>query len=761
MNKEFSDLIESCLKTDFNKSVQEASIRELYYALGKAFNAYCTDKYAPDKEEKRACYFSAEFLLGKLTKSNLFNTGLIDDTEEYLRSKGRSLDELDNIDDPALGNGGLGRLAACFLDSAASCDIPLDGYGIRYEHGYFKQIIDDGRQIEKADNWLDFYDAFAIKAEDKSVEVTFGDMKVRAVPYIYYIPGFKNSRINRLVLFDAEPLDKFDYELFNEGDYTGAYSSYINSKVISASLYPNDNNIDGKRLRLRQQYFFSSASLQYIISDLIEKGRDIDRIEEYISVQLNDTHPVVSIPEFIRLMTQLGMDFDRAFEKAKKIFAYTNHTVLAEALEQWDISLFKETLPDIYEIILMTEKRLRSEFKGNKDLCIVDKEKIYMADLACYVSKSINGVAEIHSEIIKESTLKQWYEVYPHKFNNKTNGVTQRRWLFLANRGLYSLLSEITGGKIDTDFTCINDLMNYSDDKEILDRLYEIRSENKRALCDYIFEKEHTILDPTSVFDVQIKRLHEYKRQLMNILSVIMIYFRIKEGEIKNFPKTVFLFGAKAAPGYHIAKRIIEFINTAAGKINSDNETNDKIKVIYVSNYNVSYAEKIIPAADISEQISLAGKEASGTSNMKFMMNGAVTLGTLDGANIEIVEKAGRENNYIFGLTEDEVKQYSEKYEPYDEYASDDEIKRAVDTLTDSEFCDGETFKDIFDSLTKEDKYFVLKDLKDYTETKIKAVTDTSDRYAFMKKCLINTASSADFSSDRTIKEYADDIWFR
>ena len=750
------------MKLDFNKSVKDANEKELYRAIGKAYNAYCDDMYAPAGNEKKACYFSAEFLIGKLTKSNLFNSGLLNDTEEFLKSNGRRLDEFEQFNDNALGNGGLGRLAACFLDSAASCDIPLDGYGIRYKYGYFKQIIDENRQIEEADNWLDFYDAFALCKNERAITVSFNKFKVRAVPYIYYVPGYRNKRLNKLVLFSAEPIKAFDYKLFDEGKYSEAYEQFINADIISASLYPNDNTDDGKKLRLMQQYFLSSASLQYIFTDIIENGKSIDDIEKYISVQLNDTHPVLSIPEFIRLMINLGKDFDFALEKAKKIFAYTNHTVLAEALEKWSVSLFKDVIPEIYDITVMIENKMKKEIKSPHTGIIYDG-KVHMADLACYVCKSINGVAKIHSEIIKEDTLNEWYKLYPEKFNNKTNGVTERRWLFLSNPGLYSLLKEVTDGKISTDFSSVKELEKYADDKKILDRIYEIRVENKKRLCDYIFEKEKVKVDSSSVFDVQIKRLHEYKRQLMNILAVIAICQRIKDGKIKSFPKTVFLFGAKSAPGYHMAKRIIEFINAVAGAINTDKNVCDRIKVLFISNYDVSYAEKIIPASDISEQISLAGKEASGTSNMKFMMNGAVTLGTLDGANIEIVEHAGKENNYIFGLTEEEVREYAESYSAEDEYESDKEIKKVLDTLKDDTFIDrnGENFEDIFDSVMTDDKYFVLKDLPDYIETKIKAITDTADKYGFMRKCLINTANSAGFSSDRTVKEYAEDIWFK
>lgn len=765
MNNDFKNKIENVLELDYGKTISAATPGQLYNAIGKAFNAHCNNMYASEDSGKRACYFSAEFLVGKLIRSNLFNIGLLNDVEHILGEHGRSLNEFEAFEDLALGNGGLGRLAACFLDSAASCDISLDGFGIRYKYGYFKQVISDNKQLEKASEWLNYGDPFGIKQEEKTIEISMKNLRVKAVPYVYYIPGFGNDKINRLVLFDSLPLKDFDYQLFDNGEYTAAYEERINAEVISASLYPNDNSDKGKRLRLMQQYFFTSASLQYIFNEIIDSGKDIDEIGKYICVQLNDTHPVIAIAEFIRLLINLGKSFDYSFEKAKLIFAYTNHTVMSEALEKWQISLFRSILPDIYEIILLIEKRLETEFKGvlTKDMKIIDGENIHMANLACYVSKSVNGVAAIHSRIIKENTLNQWYDLFPEKFNNKTNGVTQRRWLFLANPELYTLLKEVTDDRIDTEFDTIKELEKYADNHEILDKLYEIRNANKARLCSYIKEKEGVCLNENSVFDVQIKRLHEYKRQLMNILSIIDIWFRIKEGSLKDFPETVFLFGAKAAPGYHMAKRIIEFINIAAGRINSDEDTEDIIKIIFVSDYDVSYAERIIPAADISEQISLAGKEASGTSNMKFMMNGAVTLGTLDGANIEIVEKAGEENNYIFGLTEPMVNKLEGKYKPENEYRLNKQLKKVIDTLKDDTFCDKKTgyFEDIFNSLIKEDRYLVLKDLPDYTETRIKAITDTCDKYAFMKKCLLNTANSAGFSSDRTVKEYADEIWFR
>lgn len=763
MNNKYLENIENVLMLDFGKNCENADIKELYIAIGKAFCAFCINNYKEKKDEKKAYYLSAEFLTGNLLKSNLFNTGLLEETENFLQSIGRSLDDFEKFDDPALGNGGLGRLAACFLDSAASCDIPLYGFGIRYKYGYFKQIIKNNQQVEEADLWQSYGDSFGQEHREKKVLVRFGDEEVYAVPYIYYVPGFHNKRLNKLILFECESTKKLSYHYFDNGDYQKAYESIINADIISASLYPNDNDKKGKALRLKQQYFFISASLQYLFNELVEDGKKFSDIDKFISIQLNDTHPVIAIPEFIRLMIDSGFDFEYAVLKAKQIFSYTNHTVLAEALEKWDISLFNEILPQLYPIMISLEKRLESEISDKIEDSdkIFDGKYIYMANLACYISKSINGVAEIHTGIIKKDTLKFWYSLYPGRFNNKTNGVTQRRWQFLANPELYALLKEYTAEKIDSDFGAIKEIEKYASDKEFCDKFYEIRRRNKEKLIHYINNKEGIELSPDFILDVQIKRLHEYKRQLMNILSVIAIYNRLKQGKLENFPKTLFLFGAKAAPGYYMAKRIIEFINSAAKVINNDNETNKTIRIIFVENYDVSYAEKIIPAADISEQISLAGKEASGTSNMKFMMNGAVTLGTLDGANIEIVEKSGAENNYIFGLKESEVQTLLKSYNPLKEYKNNSEIKIAVDTLINGFTGKRNEFKDIYDSLLNEDSYFVLRDLPDYLETKIKAIKDTCDKYAFMKKCILNTANSAGFSSDRTVKEYAEDIWFK
>lgn len=766
MSDNFFRYIEYALKLDFGKKIETASATELYNSIGKAFNAVCAD-FPQSENEKRAAYFSAEFLIGKLTKSNLYNLGLLEKTEKMLNEHGRSLNEFETFDDLALGNGGLGRLAACFLDSAASIDVPLDGYGIRYRYGYFRQKIENDAQKEEADDWLKFTDAFGVRKDEDAVEVSFRNEKVKAVPYIYYIPGYENNRINKLCLFQAEAVDEFEYEVFDRGDRNEAFNSMISAMTVSANLYPNDNMESGKILRLKQQYFFTSAALQLIIKKHIDSGKDIHSLPEHAVIQLNDTHPTIAIPELIRLIMNLGEDFDAAFAVAQKIFAYTNHTVLAEALEKWDEKLFLKVVPDAYDIIKLIDEKLRFELKTlnikpDKYL-IINDGTVHMANLACYVAFSVNGVAKLHTDIIKSDTLNQWYQLYPKKFNNKTNGVTQRRWLALSNPELTDYISELIGENYMDNFTDIKKLEKYADDPEVMRRLFEIRYENKKRLCNYIYQNEHIKLDPDFIFCTQVKRLHEYKRQLMNILSVIHIYLSLKNGEIEKINPTVFIIGAKAAPGYKLAKRIIEFISVVSHKINADEKTNSMLKVVFVANYNVSCAEKIIPATDISEQISLAGKEASGTSNMKFMMNGAVTLGTYDGANIEIVRNAGEENNYIFGLRENEVREQIKIYDPLSEYEGNKFVKRAVGTLIDATFLDDndEPFNDIFDSLVDEDRYMVMKDLPDYIEKKLKAISDYSDRQAFFRKSLMNTANSADFSSDRTVREYAEDIWFK
>lgn len=766
MENKFLDYASYALKINYNKNFETATGIELYNSIGKAFNACCADLYE-EKDKKRACYFSAEFLMGKLTLSNFYNLGILANVESLLNKHKRSFDEFQNFEDLGLGNGGLGRLAAGFLDSAASLDIPLDGFGIRYKYGYFKQKIIDNCQREFADDWLDFSDAFGQRCESEKVTVSFRNENVFAVPYVYYIPGYKNHRINKLYLFQAEAENSFDYEVFNNGDYNEAFGQANSAEAITATLYPDDSTEKGKMLRLKQQYFFTSAALQILIKKHLTNDKSIDNLHESVVIQLNDTHPTIAIPECIRIIMSMNKTFDEAFEITKKIFAYTNHTVMAEALEKWDEKLLLSVVPQVYEIIRLIDERLKNDLnKANicDDSCyIINNSTVFMANLACYVCFSINGVAKIHTEIIKKQTLNQWYKLYPNKFNNKTNGVTQRRWLALSNPKLDDLLKQTIGETYLSDFDSIKEFERFRNNKDILQKLKDIKYNNKLSLADYILSKENVQINPDFILCTQIKRLHEYKRQLMNIFSIIHIYLKLKDGELEDFNPTLFIIGAKAAPGYKMAKRIIEFINIVSNKINEDGKTKDKLQVIFVQNYNVSYAEKIIPATDISEQISLAGKEASGTSNMKFMMNGAVTLGTYDGANIEIVEKAGEENNFIFGMREEEVSKLKPVYDPINEYESNKDIKRVVDTLIDTTFLskDDEPFEDVYASLMDTDEYMVLKDLPDYINKKLEAISEYSSILDFTEKSLMNIANSSDFSCDRTIQQYADDIWFK
>lgn len=766
MVKTFMKYVSYALKINYNKTLETATAIELYDSMGKAFNACCSD-INKETDEKRACYFSAEFLVGRLTISNFYNLGILADVESLLNEHKRSFDEFQDFEDLGLGNGGLGRLAAGFLDSAASLDIPLDGFGIRYKYGYFKQKIIDNCQKEFADDWLDFSDAFGQRCESEKVTISFRNENVFAVPYIYYIPGYKNHRMNKLYLFQAEAENGFDYEIFNTGDYNDAFGQDNSAEAITATLYPDDSTEKGKMLRLKQQYFFTSAALQILIKQHLKKGKSIDTLNESIVIQLNDTHPTIAIPECIRIVMTMNKSFEEAFEICKKIFAYTNHTVMAEALEKWDEKLLLSVVPQIYEIIRLIDEKLKNDLKNlniNDDSCyIINNSIIHMANLACYVCFSINGVAKIHTNIIKKNTLNQWYKLYPDKFNNKTNGVTQRRWLAISNPKLDDLLKQTVGETYLSDFDSIKEIEKQRSNKDFLMKLKDIKYSNKLSLADYILSKENVQINPDFVFCTQIKRLHEYKRQLMNIFSIIHIYLKLKDGELRSFIPTLFIIGAKAAPGYRMAKRIIEFINIVSNKINADEQTKDRLQVIFVQNYNVSYAEKIIPATDISEQISLASKEASGTSNMKFMMNGAVTLGTYDGANIEIVEKAGEENNFIFGMRENEVAKLKPVYDPINEYESNNEVKRVVDTLIDNTFLskDDEPFNDIYASLMDSDEYMVLKDLPDYINKKLEAISEYSSILDFTEKSLMNIANSSDFSCDRTIRQYADEIWFK
>lgn len=798
-------------KNAYCKKIEELTPSELHMVVGKVMMGEIADRWEKSRENhanmRRAYYFSAEFLMGRMMYNNLYCMGILEDVKQILAEKGIDINIFEDIDDAALGNGGLGRLAACFLDSAATQDVPLDGYGIRYKYGLFKQLIENGFQVEVADDWQHFGDPWCIRREEDIVTVTFADQTVNAVPYDMAVIGYGTDNVNTLRLWQAEAVHDFNFLDFNNSKYNEAVAEKNAAENISKVLYPNDNSYEGKILRLKQQYFFCSASIQDIIKRYKKKnGNDYSKFAQHCAIQLNDTHPVVAIPELIRLLTADGLSFDQAYEIAQKTFAYTNHTVMSEALEKWSIDLMQSVIPDIFAIIEQIDQRLvkdlsekglnvpasaqatpeqteedaEAEEKAKKepkpvrtkldDMRIIDGGVVHMARLAIYASSYTNGVAWIHTEILKHDVLSDWYAIYPERFQNKTNGITQRRWLGLCNPQLSKFITDRIGDgwirNLD-ELAKLNDML----DDETVAQFNAIKAEKKAELAAYMKHHDNFDVDPSFIFDIQVKRLHEYKRQLLNAFSIVDIYFKLKNGELKNWNPTAFIFGAKAAPGYARAKAIIKYINEIAKLVNSDPDTKDKLKVMFVSNYNVSYAEKIVTAADISEQISTAGTEASGTGNMKFMLNGAVTLGTYDGANVEIAQQAGEENEYIFGARVEDINRLAkEGYDPKKIYESNAQIKKVVDTLIDGTFDDGGatgegSFKELHASLIEgaswhaADHYYLLYDLPLYVEAKIKANNDYSDRISFGRKCLKNVANAGLFSSDRTILQYATELW--
>ena len=667
------------------------------------------------------------------------------------------------------------------MESGATMGLPLDGYGIRYRYGLFRQKLEDGFQKEEADDWAKHGDPWSVRRDEDTVRVDFADYSVLAVPYDMPIIGYGGKNISTLRLWQSEPLTEFDFEKFNDQQYDLAVQAKNRAEDISRVLYPNDDALEGKKLRFRQQYFFSSAALADMVRIFKrEHGSDLSKFADYNAVQLNDTHPVIAIPELIRILTdEEGMGFAQALEISRKTFAYTNHTIMPEALEKWDARLIKSLVPRVYEIIEMIHAAFEQEKlelirqdKISKALAhrtkIIRNRTVHMAHLAIYGGSYVNGVAAIHTEIIKHDTLRDWYQLYPEKFQNKTNGITQRRWLALCNRELSDMISrKLTNRDWITDLTQLKALEVFSDDEKVIEQFSQIKDLKKQQLAQYIMHRENIEIDPASIFDIQIKRLHEYKRQLLNILTILYIYREIKSGNLKDFHKTTFIFGGKSAPGYRRAKSIIKLINEVAALIDSDEEVRDIIKVVFISNYNVSYAEKLVAAADVSEQISTAGTEASGTGNMKFMLNGAVTLGTLDGANVEIVQEAGLENNFIFGATVEEIKKISKTYDPNEIYASNPKIKAVLDMLIDGSLSDGGTggFKELHDSILKgaswhrPDQYFILHDFMAAVEGKIRVNEAYRDIKSFRKKCYINMCNAGKFSSDRTIMDYAQNIW--
>ncbi len=758
---------EAQLKYTYDVSLKEATPQELHEALGEAVMMAISEDWNHAKrtrmKERKAYYISAEYLIGRLVYSNLFNLGILEEMKQLFAERGVDLAVLEDIEDDALGNGGLGRLAACFLDSAASCNIPLSGYGLRYKFGLFKQRFDDnGSQVENADDWTKFGDPWSYRRYNHTVKIQFPDHTVLAVPYDVPVIGYGTQNINTLRLWQCEAEEELDFNAFNNQDYLRALDAKNKAEDITRVLYPNDSTWEGKRLRIKQQYVLSSASLQDMLRTYkIAHGSDFSKFADFYAVQLNDTHPAMSIPELIRLLMKEGMSFDDAFSIAQRTFSYTNHTVMSEALEKWPLDLLRSVVPEIVNIICRIDEKLKWE---HPNLFIVKDNTAHMANLSVYVGSYVNGVAEIHSQILKDDCFKEWYYAFPQRFQNKTNGITPRRWVGLCNPELSKMVTRHIGGDFLKDLEEISALKPLINDEMVME-FNAIKRQKKEQLCKVIAQHEGVELNPDFIFDVQVKRLHEYKRQLMNILSVVDIYFRLKEGRLPDFQPTVYLFGAKSAPGYARAKAIIRYINRVAKLINNDPAVSGKLKVVFVQKYNCSYAEHIIPAADISEQISPAGTEASGTGNMKLMLNGAVTLGTLDGANVEIAQEAGIENEYIFGHTVEQINAIKGEYYARGIYDSNADLRRAINTLVDGTVPTDNDQKELYHALLdgahwhKADNYFLLLDYASYLDKKLQANRDYADRMAFGRKCLVNVASAAKFSSDRTIRQYAEEIW--
>ena len=758
---------EALLKLKHDETLTSTTPQRLHDCLGQAVMMAINKNWTQSKKaregHRKAYYFSAEYLMGRLVYSNLFNMGILEPIRKAFAEKGVDLAELEDIEDAALGNGGLGRLAACFLDSAVTKGIPLSGYGLRYRFGLFKQSFDEnGNQKETADDWTRYGDPWSYRREKHAVKVSFADQTVIAVPYDMPILGYGTDNIGTLRLWQCEPEQELDFDAFNAQDYEKALLEKNKAEDITRVLYPNDSTKEGKELRIKQQYVLSSASLQDILRVYRSThGKDFVHLHEAAAIQLNDTHPAISIPELIRLLMLEGLDFESAVQVAGKTFAYTNHTVMGEALEKWDLDLLAGVVPEIVEIIKRLDERCRKE---HPQLFLIRDNQVHMANLSIYLSTAVNGVAEIHTEILKRDIFKDWYAVYPERFQNKTNGITPRRWLGLCNPELTKLLEQYVSPGFLTQLDWLQVLKPVIDD-QIVAEFNQVKRIKKDQLVQVLRAKEGVEVNPGFLFDVQIKRLHEYKRQLLNGFSILDIYYGLKEGTITDFTPTLFLFGAKSAPGYQRAKAIIRYLNQIAKLINNDPEVAGKMQVVFVQNYNCSYAEHIIPAADISEQISPAGTEASGTGNMKLMLNGAVTLGTLDGANVEIVRQAGAENNYIFGATVEELEAIRDTYNPMALYEANPRLRRVVDSLIDGTVPTDDEFRELHDSLLKgaswhkADHYYLLKDFDSYQEARLRANRDYRDRLAFGKKCLLNVASAGKFSSDRTIRQYAQEIW--
>ncbi len=802
--QEFKNNVEGYIKLLFRKTLQEATSQQIFQGVAYTVKNHLieswmeTHKVYEEQDVKTVYYLSMEFLMGRALGNIIINLRADKDIREVLEEMGLDLNVIEDEEpDAALGNGGLGRLAACFLDSLSTLGYPAYGCGIRYKYGMFEQKIENGFQVEVPDNWLKHGNPFEIKRPEYAQEIRFGGyvrmirddqgrdrfiqenyQSVLAVPYDLPVTGYGNNIVNTLRIWDAEAINTFNLDSFDKGDYEKAVEQENLARTICEVLYPNDNHYAGKELRLKQQYFFVSASVSRAVIKYMENHADIRKLHEKVCFQLNDTHPTVTVAELMRiLLDEYCLGWEEAWDITSKTCAYTNHTIMSEALEKWPIDLFSRLLPRIYQIVEEINRRflidLNRIYPGNQDktdkMSILYKGQVRMAHLAIVGSFSVNGVAKLHTEILKNQELKDFYELFPHKFNNKTNGITQRRFLLHGNPLLAEWVTAKIGDGWITELTKINQLKRYGEDDKSLKEFMEIKYKNKQRLAEYIKALNGIEVDPESIFDIQVKRLHEYKRQLLNILHIMHLYNRLKKNPDMPFTARTFIFGAKASAGYSRAKAIIKLINSVAEVVNNDKAIGGKIKVIFIENYRVSNAELIFAAADVSEQISTASKEASGTGNMKFMLNGALTLGTLDGANVEIVEEAGVKNAFLFGLSADEVIHFEQNggYNPKDIYNTDEEIRLVVEQLTDGTYSgdNRELFKEIYESLLevrggeRADQYFILKDFRAYEEAQKRVEAAYANKTEWARSALLNTANCGKFSSDRTIMEYVRDIW--
>ena len=784
----------------FRKTLEEASEQEIYQAVAYAIkddiidNWMETHKEYEEQDAKTVYYLSMEFLTGRALGNNLINLCCYEDVKEVLQELGLNLNVIEDQEpDPALGNGGLGRLAACFLDSLSTLNYPAYGCGIRYKYGMFKQKIVNGEQVEAPDDWLKNGNPFEIKRPEYSQEVKFGGVvrtyfdrslgrnrysledynAVLAVPYDIPIVGYNNGIVNSLRIWDAEPINQFNLDSFDKGDYFKAVEQENLASTLVEVLYPNDNHRSGKELRLKQQYFFVSASLQQVIKKFKENHDDIHQLPEKVVFQVNDTHPTIAVPELMRiLMDEEFLEWDDAWDITHRCCAFTNHTIMSEALEKWPIDLFKELLPRIYQIVEEINRRflaqVRAQYPGDEEkvrsMAVLYDGQVRMANMAIVAGFSVNGVAKLHTQILEKRELKYFYEMMPEKFSNKTNGITQRRFLLHANPELSAWITEKLGSDAwITDLPQIKKLEPLADDSKARKEFENIKRHNKERLAEYILEHNHIEVNPDSIFDIQAKRLHEYKRQLLNIMHIMYLYNRLKADPDMDFYPTTFIFGAKAAAGYVTAKQTIRLINEVANVINNDPAVNQKLKVVFIENYCVSNAEILFAASNVSEQISTASREASGTGNMKFMLNGALTIGTMDGANVEMAEEVGKENMFIFGMSAEEVMAHeaNHDYNPHEIYDTDQEIRTVMNQMVDGTYSDGDTnlFRALFDSLLNEDRYFVLKDFRSYAETQAQINEAFKNEKEWNRKAILNVANAGKFSSDRTIEEYVRDIW--